>query len=272
MGLRFKSHGGAFTYTMTEITTETHTTTLIDRMFKAGAHFGFSKSRRHPSVAPYLFGSKQGFDIFDLEKTSVLLEEASTFLKDAGAQGLRVLVVGTKEEIVDLVRAEAVRAELPFVVNRWVGGTLTNFSEIKKRVEHFLRLEKDRELGELDRKFTKKERVMLGREMDRLAHSFGGILTMEHLPQLIVVVDPRHEAIAVEEARQAHIPVVAIMSSDCDVRGVTKPVVVNDAHKASVSLALSELLSAYQSGRTLFVPKVPVVATIPPKARTTTAR
>jgi len=246
------------------------TPSLIDRMFKAGAHFGFSKSRRHPSVAPYLFGSKQGFDIFDLEKTSTLLEAACAFLKDAGAAGTRVLVVGTKEEIVDLVRTEAVRAGLPFVANRWVGGTLTNFSEMKKRVDHFLNLEKDRESGELDRKFTKKERVMLGREMDRLAHNFGGVLAMDHMPQILIVVDPRHEAIAVEEAHQARIPVVAIMSSDCNVRGVEKPVVVNDAHKASVSLALSELLAAYESGRALYVPKAAPVAAAPVRPRTAT--
>lgn len=227
-------------------------------MFKAGAHFGFSKTRRHPSVSPFLYGSKQGFDIFDLEKTSVLLADACTFLEEAGAAGKRILVVGTKEEIVDLVSAESAKAELPHVINRWVGGTLTNFSEIKKRVEYSLSLEKDKASGELDRKFTKKERVMLAREMERLQNNFGGILAMEQMPHILLVIDPRHEAIAVEEARQSGIPVVAIMSSDCNVRAVTKPVVVNDAHRASVALALSELIGAYSRGRAGFVPKPPV--------------
>jgi len=245
---------------------ETTSGTLIERMFKAGAHFGFSKSRRHPSIAPYLFGSKQGFDIFDLEKTSALLEDAVAYMKAAGAEGKRVLMVGTKEEIANLVRSEAQRAGVSFAVNRWVGGTITNFSEIKKRIDHLTTLRKDQESGELDRKYTKKERLMLSRDMERLEHNFEGILTTEQTPQVLLVVDPRHEAIAVTEARQAGIPVVAIMSSDCDVRAVTKPVIVNDAHRQSIALALGELVSAYLEGKATYVPKTaapkpaPVVA------------
>lgn len=242
---------------------ENTTGNLIERMFKAGAHFGFSKSRRHPSVAPYLFGMKQGFDIFDLEKTSTLLADATAYVRTAGSEGKRVLMVGTKEEIVTLVRSEAKRAGVAFAVNRWVGGTITNFPQIKKRTEHLLTLRKDQESGELDRKYTKKERVMLGREMERLEVNFEGILDMEQLPQLLIVIDPRHEAIAVTEARQMGIPVVAIMSSDCDVRAVTKPVVVNDAHRQSVALALSELVDAYLDGKASYVPKAPVAAAAP---------
>lgn len=228
---------------------EAPTQNLIERMFKAGAHFGFSKSRRHPSIAPYLYGSKQGFDIFDLEKTSELLASAAAFMEKAGAEGKRVLLIGTKEEVADLVRKEAARAEVAFAVNRWVGGTITNFTQIKKRIEHLLTLRKAEETGELDRKYTKKERLMLSRDMERLQHNFEGILGMEQTPQVLLVVDPRHEAIAVTEARQAGIPVVAIMSSDCDVRAVTKPVVVNDAHRQSVALALKELVDAYLKGK-----------------------
>ncbi len=244
----------------------TETTKLIDRMFKAGAHFGFSKSRRHPSVQPYLFGSKQGFDIFDLEKTSALLTDAANYLNALGKDGKRVLLVGTKEEVVSLIRESVAKTPVPFVVNRWVGGTLTNFSEIKKRVEYLLSLRSQKETGELDRKFTKKERLMLEREMVRLETSFEGILTMPQLPQVLVVVDPRHEAIAVEEARQMGIPVVAIMSSDCNVRQVTKAVVVNDAQRASITLALQELFAAYEAGLASYVPKQPVVAAKPVRA------
>ncbi len=236
---------------------EKSTGTLIERMFKAGAHFGFSKSRRHPSVAPYLFGMKQGFDIFDLEKTSTLLADATEYMRTMGAEGKRVLVVGTKEEIATLVRSEAKRAGVAFAVNRWVGGTITNFTQIKKRIEHLLTLRKDQESGELDRKYTKKERLMLSRDMERLESNFEGILEMEQTPQVLLVVDPRHEAIAVTEARQASIPVVAIMSSDCDVRAVQKPVVLNDAHRQSVALALSELVDAYLDGKASFKPVVP---------------
>ncbi len=246
--------------------TETHNQNLIERMFKAGAHFGFSKSRRHPSVEPYLFGSKQGFDIFDLEKTSKLLSDAAQFLKEKGAEGKRVVLVGTKEEIAVLVRDAAKQAEVPYVVGRWVGGTFTNFSEIKKRVQHLLSLRTEKESGELDRKYTKKERVMIGREMDRLEQNFEGILTMEQVPHIVIVVDPRHDAIAVEEARQMGMTVVALMNSDCNARLVDKPVIVNDAHRASITLALSELLEAYTSGRATAAPKeqtAPVATTRP---------
>ncbi len=240
------------------------TTTLIDRMFKAGAHFGFSKSRRHPSVIPYLFGTKQGFDIFDLEKTSALLTDASLYLREMGATGKRMLLVGNKEEGVGLIRKMAEEAGIHFVAHRWVGGTLTNFSEIKRRTEYSKTLEADKESGELDRKYTKKERVMLGREMDRLEQNFSGILSMDALPQVLLVVDPRHDAIAVEEARQMGIPVVAIMSSDCNIRAVQKPVVLNDANRASVELALTELIEAYKEGRASVVVETPAVA---PKVR-----
>jgi small subunit ribosomal protein S2 len=246
---------------MQEHTTETKT--LIDRMFKAGAHFGFSKSRRHPSVTQYLFGSKQGFDIFDLEKTSALLSDASTYLNAMGKEGKRILLVGTKEEVVGLTRESAAKHGVSFVANRWVGGTLTNFGEIKKRIEYLLSLRAQKESGEFERKFTKKERLMLEREMVRLETNFGGILSMNQLPQVLVVIDPRHEAIAVEEANQLGIPVVAIMSSDCNARQVMKPVVVNDAQRASISLALGELLTAYEAGLASFVPKQPVVAKSP---------
>ncbi len=240
----------------------TPTDNLIERMFKAGAHFAFSKSRRHPSVAPYVFGTKQGFDIFDLEKTSELVRDAAAYLKDAGMQGKRLLLVGTKEEIAQLTRSEAARANVPFVANRWVGGTLTNFSEIKKRIQRLLTLRTEKESGELDRKYTKKERVMLQRDIERLEHSFEGILASEQNPHILLVVDPRHEAIAVEEARQSGIPVVALMSSDCNVREVTKPVVINDGQRASVSLVLAMLLDAYAEGRAQFVPKVVAPKTV----------
>jgi len=233
---------------MTE-TTKKEGNTLIDRMFQAGAHFGFSKSRRHPSVTPFLFGVKQGYDIFDLEKTSVLLNEATQFMKEMGTLGKRVLLVGTKEEVREIIKAEALKADVPYVVNRWVGGTLTNFSEIKKRIEHFASLTKSEEAGEFEKKFTKKERVMIKREMGRLEESFGGIMALERIPDVILVVDPRADATAVTEAHHMHIPVVGVLSSDCNARLINKPVVINDSHRASVVLALTELLHAYEEGR-----------------------
>lgn len=235
-------------------TQEQNTSSLIERLFNAGAHFGFTKSRRHPTVTPYIFTNKLGNDIFDLEKTAQLLEDAKAALKEAGEQGKTVLFVGTKNEVAPLVRQHAEMAAMPFVVNRWIGGMLTNFSEIRKRIERFKLLTAERESGELERKYIKKERVVIGREIDKLDFNFGGIKSMERLPQFLVVVDPRHDFIAVEEANDLRIPVVAIMSSDCDVSKVTKPVVVNDALTTSVALALSELTGAYLEGKKAYTP------------------
>ncbi len=227
---------------------------LIERLFAAGAHFGFQKSRRHPSVAPYIFGSKDGTDIFDLEKTSALIEDAKAFLKEQGEKGKTLILVGTKEEAKKQVKAAAEKAELPYVTNRWIGGMLTNFSEIRKRIARLKSLTEEGESGELERKYTKKERVVIGRETDKLNFNFGGIKDIERTPGVMLVVDPRHDFIAVQEATDIKIPVVAIMSSDCNAAKVTKPVIVNDTLTKSIELALSELVEAYLEGKKNFTP------------------
>jgi small subunit ribosomal protein S2 len=227
---------------------------LIKRLFDVGAHFGFSKSRRHPTAMPYLFGSKQGTDIFDLEKTSVLLTDAAEYVRSLGALGKQVLFVGTKEEVRELVKESALAVDMPYVVNRWIGGILTNASEIHKRIGRLAAYRQQKESGELERKYTKKERVVIGREIDKLDFNFGGITAMERAPAALIVVDPRHDVIAVKEANDMNIPVVAIMSSDCNADMVTKPIFVNDAHRASVTLALGELVAAYRAGRAAYVP------------------
>ncbi len=234
--------------------TQSHQT-LIERLFKAGAHFGFSKSRRHPSVKPYLFGNKQGTDIFDLEKTAAAIAEAKAALEAAGTAGKTLVVVSTKDETSALVKSAAMEAELPFVTNRWIGGMITNFSEIKKRIDRLHQLTVEGESGELERKYTKKERVVIGREIEKLNANFGGIKTLEKIPDMLLVVDPRHDHIAVAEAGEMNIPVVGIMSSDNNASLVTYPVIVNDALQSSVSLVLSELLAAYAAGKANYVPK-----------------
>lgn len=227
---------------------------LIERLFSAGAHFGFGKSRRHPTVVPYLFGSKQGTDIFDLEKTSELILKAKEVLETAGKKGEIVLFVGTKDEASKLVKAAAEEVEMPYVVNRWIGGLLTNFSEMKKRTGRLNELVDQGASGELERKYTKKERVVIGRELEKLTFNFGGVKDLERLPHHLLIVDPRHDAIAVREARELGIPVIGISSSDGNLSHVTHPVVVNDTLRASVALVLKELTEAYAKGKETFVP------------------
>lgn len=227
---------------------------LIERLFKAGAHFGFTKSRRHPSVTPYIFTNKEGTDIFDLEQTAQQLEQVKKVLFEAGEKGQTVLYVGTKPDVSKLVEQFGRQVGMPIVVNRWIGGILTNFSEIRKRIERLKSLVAERDSGELERKYIKKERVVIGREVAKLEFNFDGIQKMERAPHLLLVVDPKHDVIAVREARDMKIPIIALLGSDCDTAMVTYPVVINDASHASVLLALEELTAAYQEGRKNFTP------------------
>lgn len=244
------------------MSSQNNSSTLIEQLFTAGAHFGFRKSRRHPTVSKYIFTTKDGNDIFDLEKTSAAITEVMELLQTAGMNGKTVLFVGTKEETSRLVLAAAERTMMPYVTNRWIGGMLTNASEIKKRIARLETLIAERESGELERKYTKKERVVIGREIAKLTHNFSGIATMKKLPDYLVVVDPRHDHIAVNEAREMKVPVIGISSSDGDLSVVTYPIVVNDALQTSVSFVLSQLTTAINTGKAAFVPKAPVTSTL----------
>lgn len=237
----------------TETATNTTSKTLIERLFSVGAHFGFTRSRRHPTAVPYIFANKQGTDIFDLEKTAALIESAKAAVSEAGKAGKTVLYVGTKDEVKRIVTACAQSQEMPFVTHRWVGGMLTNFSEIRKRINRLNDLTAQGESGELERKYTKKERVIIGRELAKLTNNFGGIQKMDRLPSMMIVADPRHDAIAVAEANQLGIPVIGITSSDANLRLITHPILVNDSLQASISLVLSELTDAYTKGKSEYV-------------------
>lgn len=232
---------------------------LIERLFKAGGHFGFQKSRRHPSVTQFLYGNKQGTDIIDLEQTADAVAKAVQAISHIASSGGDVLFVGTKGESLELVKALATEADAPYVANRWVGGTLTNFSEVRKRLNRLKDLVSQGESGELDRKYTKKERVLINREMQKLIFNFGGIRKTERLPKMMVVVDPRHNAIAVEEARTLNIPVVSISGSDNNIAPIQYPIVVNDSLVASVRTVLSELTAAYTKAKAEYIPPAQVI-------------
>jgi small subunit ribosomal protein S2 len=220
---------------------------LIDAMFKAGAHFGYARSRRHPTAAPFIFGVKNRVEIFDLEKTSVSLENAKAYLKSVAAEGKKILFVGNKTEAREAIRREAMAIEMPFVALRWVGGSLTNFDQIRKRIEKFEDLTMKREKGELS-KYTKKERLLIDREITNLDKDFSGIVSMKELPAAIVLVDAKKEYIALEEAKKIGIPVVAICGADCDLKQVEYPIPANDASKTSVDFLVKELAHAYREG------------------------
>lgn len=237
------------------MSTQINNQSLIERLFGAGAHFGFKKSRRHPSVIPFLFGTKEGNDIFNLEQTTALINDVKAVLKEAGMNGKTVLFVGTKSEVIENVKAAAVKVQMPYVVNRWIGGMLTNLPEIKKRIMRMEQLVREEESGELERKYTKKERLLLSRELTKLNYNFQGISTVTKTPDFMVVVDPRHDSIAIKEAKDMKVPIIGIMSSDCNVSLVTYPILVNDALQGSVKLVLEELTASIAEGKAAYVPK-----------------
>jgi small subunit ribosomal protein S2 len=221
---------------------------LIEKMFTAGAHFGFARSRRHPTVAPYIFGVKNRVEIFDLEKTSDLLVAAKEFIKTVAKTGKQVVFVGGKSEARDAVKNGALLINQPYVAGRWIGGTFTNFGEIRKRVEKFENLSQQREKGELT-KYTKKERLLIDREIDNLDRFFSGIVSMKELPGAIVIVDPKREKNALREALQKKIPVIALAGSDCDLEEVQYPIVGNDSSVSSVTFFVNEIVSAFRDGK-----------------------
>lgn len=221
---------------------------IIQKMFDAGAHLGYSKSRRHPSTTPFIFTTKNRGDVIDLEKTAEQLETAKETLKGLAAGGKQVLFVGTKPEGRRVMRDAAEKLDMPYVDQRWIGGTLTNFKEIRKRVDRLMDLQYKREHNELVFK-TKKERLMLEREIEKLDKNFGGLTSLKDMPAMVLVLDSGAEHIAVDEANRLGIPVMAIANTDCNLDNVNFPIVANDTAVASIKLLASELAQAYESGK-----------------------
>lgn len=213
-----------------------------DEMYAAGAHVGYSRSRRHPSVLPFLFGMKHRTDIIDLAKTQDQLTAASEFLVSVLNAGKNILLVGTKPEIKRIVDEHINNLGLPFVTKRWVGGTLTNFKQIRARVDMMEDLQEKKEAGTLVYR-TKKELLMIDRKIEKLDRNFGGLRQLKELPGAVVVVDPKKEHLAVAEALVLGIPVVAIANTDCDVSIIDFPVMANDAAFDSVAIVMQSLLA-----------------------------
>lgn len=222
----------------------------IDQMFSVGAHFGYSKTRRHASIAPYIFGVKNRVEIIDLEKTDDLLEKALAFVSTLAKESKQILFVGGKNEARGSLKIAAESIGMPFVDGRWIGGTLTNFSEIKKRLNKLEDLTKQKEKGELS-KYTKKERLMIDREIANLDRFFSGILSMKDLPKAMVVVDSKKEIIAVTEAQKINIPVIALCGTDNDISLINYPIVANDASVSSITFFVNEIAKAYQKAKVI---------------------
>ncbi|HBM45504.1 MAG: 30S ribosomal protein S2 [Parcubacteria group bacterium GW2011_GWF2_38_76] len=220
---------------------------LVEELYKAGAHFGYSRSRRHPSVKNFIFGSKNRMDIIDLEPMAKSLKTALEFVARLGAEGKQILFVGNKKEAQDAVIDGATKLNMPYVALRWMGGTLTNAPEIRKRVARMEDLIAKKAVGGLDM-YTKKERLLLDREVAKLQKHFGGVVSMKRAPAALIVVDSRNEETGVAEARMANIPVIGLSGTDNNISNINFPIVANDSSRASISLFINKIVEAYRDG------------------------
>lgn len=210
-------------------------------MLKAGMHFGHQTSHWHPKMAPYIFGSRAGIHLMDLDKTQALLPIALDFMKGVVARGGRVLFVGTKKQAQAPVQAAAEACNMPYVTGRWLGGTITNFPQIKRSIKELKDLKDQREKGEL-RKYTKKEQVLIARKIEEMSAKLGGISGLEQVPEAVLVFDVRNEKTAVEEASTTGVKVVALCDSNVNPAPVDYIIPGNDDAVKSIEM-LAKLAS-----------------------------
>lgn len=220
----------------------------VSALFEAGAHFGFVKSRRHPSTKPYIFGVKNNIEIFDLEKTKDSLGEALSYVSDVASRGGSILFVSGKSEAKTAITQHAESLNMPYVAGRFIGGTLTNFPEIRKRVEKLESWMSQKEKGELV-KYTKKERLLIDREINKLREFFFGISVMKKIPEAMFVIDAKKESIAVKEAKQMGVKVIALCGTDNNLNDVDFPIPGNDSSRTSIDFFLKCIVDSYKEGQ-----------------------
>ncbi len=220
----------------------------MKQLLEAGVHFGHQTRRWNPKMAEYIFTERNGIYIIDLQKTVKKIEEAYSFIREVAQDGGEILFVGTKKQAQETIKEEAQRVGMHYVDARWLGGMLTNFKTIKKRIERLAQLHKMEEDGTFDL-LPKKEVIGLRGEMDKLEKYLGGIKEMKKAPAAIFVVDPRKERIAIAEAKKLNIPIVAIVDTNCDPEDVDYVIPGNDDAIRAVKLVVSTVANAVIEGR-----------------------
>ncbi len=220
----------------------------IEELLKAGAHFGHLTSRWHPRMEKYIFMERNNIHIIDLMQTQVLLDRAAAAARRFARRGKTILFAGTKKQAQEIVRQYAEECGMPYMVNRWLGGTMTNFQTIRRSIRRMEEIEKMEKDGTLD-KLKKKERLMRLREHEKLEAVLGGIREMANLPGAIYVVDINREDIAVNEARKLGIPIIAMVDTNCDPELVDYPIPANDDALSSIELVTSIIADAIKEGQ-----------------------
>jgi len=219
----------------------------IKDLLDAGVHFGHQTRRWNPRSKPYVYDQRHGVSIIDLEKTYALLEQAAQYAEDLVAKGGTILILGTKKQAQEILREAGTATGMPFVVSRWLGGTLTNFTTVKKSLDkyrRYLRMEAD---GSLD-KLPKKEASSIRHEMTRMQRNFEGLLDLNKLPDALFVVDTKNEAIAVAEGNRSGIPIIALVDTNSDPTLIQHPIPGNDDAVKSVRIIADVIVEAIQNG------------------------
>ncbi len=218
----------------------------MKELLEAGVHFGHQTKRWNPKMKKYIFGKRNGIYIIDLQKTLKLFKEASAFVTELSSEGKRVLFIGTKRQAQDAIVEEANRCGMFYVNSRWLGGTLTNFTTVRRSIERLKELEAA--LGDEEKEMSKKERAAIEKERDRLNKNLIGIREMDSLPDAVFVIDPKKEHIAVKEAQKLGVPVVAIVDTNCDPEGINYVIPGNDDAIRAIRLFTQKIADSVLEG------------------------
>jgi len=221
--------------------------TLLE-MLKSGVHFGHQQKYWHPKMKPYIHTNRAGLYIINLEKTDEKLKEALEYIKDVTAKNGKILFVSTKRQAHTIVRKLAEEVGMPYATERWIGGTLTNFDNIKKLVKRLKELRENKEKGELE-KYTKREQMKMDEEMEYLELSVGGIQDMEKLPEALFIIDMKKEKTAVREARKMNIPIIAMCDTNVNPELADYPIPANDDATKSINLIMGAVKEAVEEGK-----------------------
>ena len=219
-------------------------------LLKTGAHFGHQVSKWHPKMKPYLFGSRNGIHIINLEQTVVKMKDTFESVRDIVAKGGTIVFLGTKRQAAPIVEKYAKQCGMPYITRRWLGGTFTNFSELSKVIRKLNDLRAKRDAGDLN-KYTKKERVVIDRDIEEMEMKVGGISTLTRLPEALYVVDVKHEKTAVEESNQKRVPVIAMLDSNVNPELVAYGIPANDDAVKSIEMVTRLIAEAVSEGMKL---------------------
>lgn len=220
----------------------------IEELFEAMVYFGHRAKKRHPQMVPYIYGVKNNISIIDLEKTREALRKALDFVKEIASKNGQILFVGTKPAAKEIVKKYAEEVEMPYMIERWLGGTLTNFPYIFELIKKLKKMEEEKNSGEWE-KYTKKERLGLERKLNRLSNLVGGMKNLEKIPEAIYFIDLRREKTGVREAKKAGVKTLGLVDTNCDPRLVDYPIPANDDSIKSIELITKLVVEAIKEGK-----------------------